>query len=164
MPAAEHSAEPVLRRYFTYRLNTLSKLNNLASQAMYRAACGLSLAETRCLAAVGSFPQITVTRLALETNLDKTQASRTAYALVARGFMQRSKVVRAADKVDARSVGLSLTVAGKALFGKVMAAIERRNQDLMKCLDEREQALLLEFFDRMLQHSAPRGGPVAAHA
>ena len=51
MPAAEHPAEPVLMRYFTYRLNTLSKLNNLASQAMYRAACGLSLAETRCLAA-----------------------------------------------------------------------------------------------------------------
>ena len=74
MPAGERRTEPVLKRYFTYRLNNLSKLNDLASQAMYRAACGLSLAETRCLAAVGSFPQITVTRLAFETNLDKTKS------------------------------------------------------------------------------------------
>ena len=164
MPAGERRTEPVLKRYFTYRLNNLSKLNDLASQAMYRAACGLSLAETRCLAAVGSFPQITVTRLAFETNLDKTQASRTAHALVARGLMERSKVIKMGDKVDARSVGLSLTAAGKTLFHKVMAAIERRNQELMQCLNECEQALLLEFFDRMLQQAPPLGRLDTAHA
>lgn len=164
MPAGERRTEPVLKRYFTYRLNNLSKLNDLASQATRLGQRQATSRTVHGLAAVGSFPQITVTRLAFETNLDKTQASRTAHALVARGFMERSKVIKMGDKVDARSVGLSLTAAGKALFHKVMAAIERRNQELMQCLNEREQALLLEFFDRMLQHAGPHAGPLPAQA
>ena len=47
------STQPVLAHYFTYRLNTLSKLNDMASQAMYTAHTGLTLPEVRTLAAVG---------------------------------------------------------------------------------------------------------------
>ena len=40
---------PALRRHFTYRLNVLSRLNDLMSQELYLKGCGLSLPETRCV-------------------------------------------------------------------------------------------------------------------
>lgn len=139
------SSAPALKRYFTYRLNTLSKLNDMASQAAYLQGTGLSLPEARCLSAIGSFPRLTVSQLAFEANLDKGHASRTVQALAARGLAAR--LPRAGD---ARSVALTLTPAGKALWRKLMPLIEQRNQALLGSLSEDEQALLLDMFDRIL--------------
>jgi DNA-binding MarR family transcriptional regulator len=145
------SEQPRLERYFTYRLNTLSKLNDLASQDMYLAGAGLSLPETRCLAAVGSFPALTVNQLAFEANLDKGQASRAAQALVERGFLTKSD-----NAVDARSVVLALTREGKQLWKKVMPLIDQRNQHLLECLSEDEQAQLDVLLRRLLDHALQR--------
>lgn len=143
--------QPALRRYFTYRLNTLSKLNDLASQALYRKVTGLSLPEARCLASIGSFPHLTVNQLAFEANLDKGHASRAAQALVDRGL-----VVKNTRERDARSVSLTLTASGKTLWRKLMPLIEQRNLDLLQCLSEEQQATLLGLFDHMLAHAQGR--------
>lgn len=149
------SAEaPALARYFTYRLNTLNKINDVISQSVYLAKTGLTLAESRCLAAVGAFRQATVNQLALEANLDKSHASRTAQSLVDRGW-----VVKVGSAEDARSVRLSLTPSGRALCKKVMVQVELRNQELLSCLSPQEQAQLMDMFVRMeaqaLASSAP---------
>jgi len=149
MSAAKRSTTPRLERYFTYRLNTLSKLNDMASQELYLAGGGLSLPETRCLAAVGSFPELTVNQLAFESNLDKGQASRAAQSLVDRGLLTKQ-----ASPVDGRSVILSLTRQGKPLWEKVMALIDQRNAELLSCLTDAEQQQLQDLFDRMLAHAA----------
>lgn len=149
MSAAKRSTTPRLERYFTYRLNTLSKLNDMASQELYLAGGGLSLPETRCLAAVGSFPELTVNQLAFESNLDKGQASRAAQSLVDRGLLTKQ-----ASPVDGRSVILSLTRQGKPLWEKVMALIDQRNAELLSCLSAAEQQQLQDLFDRMLAHAA----------
>lgn len=149
MSAAKRSSTPRLERYFTYRLNTLSKLNDMASQELYLAGGGLSLPETRCLAAVGSFPELTVNQLAFESNLDKGQASRAAQSLVDRGLLTKQ-----ASPVDGRSVILSLTPQGKPLWEKVMALIGQRNAELLSCLNKSEQQQLQTYFERMLAHAA----------
>lgn len=146
LPTAEEA--PALDRYFTYRLNTLNKINDMISQSIYLAKTGLTLAESRCLAAVGAFKKATVNQLALEANLDKSQASRTAQSLVDRGW-----VVKLNNDEDARSVLLSLTPSGKALWKKVMVQVELRNQELLKCLTEQEQQQLLDMFIRMEDHA-----------
>lgn len=143
-PMTRH-ASPQLERYFTYRLNTLAKLNDLASNSLYVDEGGLSLSESRVLASIGSFPHITVNRLAFEANLDKGQASRSAQSLVDRGL-----VVKANNLTDGRSVILALTPPGKLLWRRLMALMEQRNRALTSCLKPEEQALLLNMFERML--------------
>lgn len=142
---------PALQRLFTYQLNTLSKLNDLATQAAYAAGCGLSLPEVRTLAAVGAFGTLTVVELALEVNLDKGQASRLARAMVDKGLVERSS-----PDDDRRVVRLSLTRAGRAMWAKVMPLIERRNAELLAALTPAERMQLQALFDRMLAHERRR--------
>ena len=134
-----------LDRYFTYRLNSLSKLNDMASPELYLAGGGLSLPETRCLAAIGSFPELTVNQLAFQANLDKAQASRAAQGLVSKGLVNKS-----ASPSDGRSVTLSLTQQGKEHWPKIMAVIDERNRSLLDCLTPDEQEQLLDMFGRMI--------------
>ena len=152
MPTRSRNETPRLERYFTYRLNTLSRLNDIASQELYHAASGLSLPESRCLAAVGSFPELTVNQLAFEANLDKAQASRAAQGLVDRGLMTKTSSAQ-----DRRSVRLALTPAGKAMWSTVMAMIDERNQALLSCLSKSQQQQLTDMFDLMLAHAKARG-------
>jgi DNA-binding MarR family transcriptional regulator len=140
---------PVLRRHFTYRLNVLSRLNDLMSQELYLKGCGLSLPETRCLAAIGSFAgNLTINEVSFETNFDKAQVSRSVKALVERGLVTRQPC-----PIDGRAVLLSLSEAGKLVWQQVIELIDQRNHDLMQCLDDQEQTLLLDLCDRMLEQA-----------
>lgn len=145
------SSTPVLKRYFTYRLNTLSKLNDMVSQASYLRGTGLSLPEARCLSAIGAFPRLTVSELAFEANLDKGHASRAVQALADKGL-----VLKQASPEDARSATLALSTTGRRLWGKLMPLIEQRNEELLQCLSESEQSLLLDMFDRILAQEQGR--------
>ncbi len=142
-------AQPALRRHFTYRLNVLSKLNDMMSQDLYQAGSGLSLPEARCIAAIGSQPgQLTVMQLAFETNLDKAQVSRTTKLLVERGLVSKLPCPE-----DGRCVQLTLTAEGRRCCEQVMPLIQQRNQELLQCLSEAEQTALLDMFDRMLEQA-----------
>lgn len=133
----------------TYRLNVLSKLNDMLSQELYLQGTGLSLPEARCLAAVGSVPgELTVNEVAFETNLDKAQVSRTVKLLVDRGLMSKRPSAE-----DGRCVQLTLTPQGRSCSAKVMALIEQRNLDLLRCLNEQEQDQLAGMLDRMLEQA-----------
>ena len=146
--ASADTSVPTLDRYLTYRLHMLHKLSDKASQELYQSVGDLSLSVARCLASVGSFPQLTVNNLAHEANLDKGQASRAAQALADRGLL--CKTTRASD---GRSVSLTLTDAGQARWQAVMALIDRRNQEIFGCLSPGEQLLLGEMFDRLIAHA-----------
>ncbi len=126
---------------FTHRLHTLGKLTDRLTQAAYLAEVGLPLGEARCLAAVGAFAPLSVKDLARLANVDKGQASRAAQALVDQGLVRKQ-----ASRADARGVVLSFTPAGRARWRRLMAVIERRNEEIVACLaaDERQQ------FDRLL--------------
>ena len=135
-----------MRRHFTYRLNVLSRLNDLMSQELYQSGCGLSLPESRCLAAIGSSPgNLTVNEVAFETNLDKAQVSRTVKTLVDRGLVSKRPC-----PVDGRAVLLTVTADGRQRWEQVMPLINQRNQDMLCCLNEQERALLIDMFDRLL--------------
>ncbi|WP_310566482.1 MarR family transcriptional regulator [Hydrogenophaga sp.] len=151
---------PALARYFTYRLNTLTKLNDLASQALYLQEGGLALSESRALASIGSFPRLTVNQLAFEANLDKGQASRAAQALVDKGLVQK-----VASAHDGRSVFLELTADGLPVWQRLMRLVEQRNAAVTGCLSAAEQEQLLALFERMLAHAkAQRPPPTEAPA
>lgn len=133
---------------FTHRLHTLQKLTDRVSQATYEAEIGLPLGEARCLSAVGAFAPLSVKDLAHLANVDKGQASRAAQSLVDRGL-----VLKNPDPLDARGVVLSFTPEGEALWHRLMAAVERRNQQIVACLSPAEQAQFDRLLTRLVAHA-----------
>ena len=153
MPAARRPtrppapAAPALDRTLTYRLHQLHKLTDQDSQLAYPRQAGLSLSDGRCLAAIGSFQPLSVKDLAQRANLNKSQASRAAQALVDQGLVHKQ------DRADdGRGVVLTLTAAGQAAWQRTMDLIAQRNQQIFACLDAAEQATLGALLDRLIAH------------
>jgi len=142
------NATLALERTLSYRLHLLHKLTDQRSQHAYPRETGLSLSDGRCLATIGSFEPVSVKDLAERANLDKGQASRAAQALVEQGLVSKQ-----VSPHDSRAVLLALTPAGRPVWERTMALIERRNQEMLACLSPAEQATLSELFDRLIQQA-----------
>jgi len=138
----------VLGRSLTYRLHQLHKITDLESQQSYVDAVGLSLSDGRCLATIGSFGPLSVNELAAQSNLNKSQASRAAQFLVERGLVEK-----VGHPEDGRGVLLSLTAAGRRLWLRTIRMVEERNAQIFGCLSAREQAVLSDMFDRLIEHN-----------
>jgi DNA-binding MarR family transcriptional regulator len=91
--------------------------------------------------------------LARHANLDKSQASRAAEALIRQGLVQRQ-----ASEEDGRVVLVSLTAEGRALYKKVMPIARKWNVDLFDCLDEKEKVMLGEALDKVIESVLARQG------
>jgi DNA-binding MarR family transcriptional regulator len=137
-----------LDRSLTYRLHLLQKITDLESRQAYVDHAGLSLSDGRCLAAIGTFEPLSVQDLARQANLNKSQASRAAQALVGQGLVRKQD-----SSADGRGVVLTLTPAGRKTWARTMALVKQRNQQIFGCLDERELAILSDLFDRLIAHA-----------
>ena len=141
--------EPVsLERTMTHRLHTLSKLTDRSTQAAYLADAGIPFSEGRCLAAIGAFSPLSVNDLAFRANLNKAQASRAAQSLVDQGLVRKE-----ASAIDGRGVVLTLAAKGEPVWRRLMTVIERRNQDIVSCLNPDERAQLDHLLDRLVDHA-----------
>ena len=138
----------VLDRTVTHRLHTLHKLTDRVSQAAYVTDAGMPLSEGRCLAAVGAFTPLSVNDLARRANLNKGQASRAAQTLVDQGLVRKE-----ASATDGRGVVLTLTAKGDRAWRRVMTVIERRNDQILACLDAAERRQLDRLLDRLVAHA-----------
>ena len=146
--AAAADASIGLQRTVTHRLHTLQKLTDKVSQLSYLAEAGLPHGEGRCLAAIGAFAPPSINELARFANLDKSQASRSAQALVERGLVRKVP-----SPLDGRGVVLQLSKAGERVWQRVMAMIEARNAQIVACLDDAEWAQLDHLLDRLVAHA-----------
>lgn len=137
-----------LDQFLTYRLHILNKLSERGSSEHFQAKLGITLPEARLIAAVGSFGPFSVMELARHANLDKSQASRAADALMRRGLMRRD-----ASEEDGRLVLVSLTPEGRTLYRRVMPVARKLNADFFACLDERERNTLNQVLDKLILHA-----------
>lgn len=142
-----------LDRSVTHRLHTLSKLTDRASQSAYEVDAGIPLSEGRCLAAIGAFSPLSVNDLAQRANLNKGQASRAAQSLVDQALVQKES-----HPTDGRGVVLALTSKGERVWRRVMAVIERRNAEIVSCLDAKEVEQFSALLDRLIQHAQGTAG------
>lgn len=147
-PARPRQGTRPLGDTYTHRLHSLQKLTDKVTLAAYGAVTDLSLGEGRCLTAVGAFAPLSVQHLAYAANVDKGQASRAAQSLVDRGL-----VLKNPDPLDARGVVLSFTLEGEALWHRLMAAVELRNQQIVACLTPAEQAQFDRLLTRLVAHA-----------
>ncbi len=140
--------QPSLERTLTYRMHLLHKLTDQESQRLYPLEAGLSLADGRCLAAVGSFEPLSVNQLAQLANLNKGQASRAAQFLVEQGLVAKGDI-----EGDARGVELTLTPRGRKVWRKTMDFIHRRNEEIFAAITPQERRVIGELFDRLIDHN-----------
>jgi DNA-binding MarR family transcriptional regulator len=145
------SAKAGLEQFLTYRLHVLNKLAERGIGERYQEKLGITLPEARVIASVGSFGPFSIMDLARHANLDKSQASRAAEALIKQGLVKRE-----ASNEDGRVVLVSLTAEGKALYRKVMPIARKWNTDLFDCLGERERAALGVTLDRIIENIQAR--------
>jgi DNA-binding MarR family transcriptional regulator len=137
-----------LDQFLTYRLHILNKLSERSASERYQSKLGITLPEARLIGAVGSFGPFSVMELARHANLDKSQASRAADALMRRGLMRRD-----ASEQDGRLVLVSLTPEGRALYRRVMPIARKLNVEFFECLDERERNMLDQVLDKLIGHA-----------
>jgi DNA-binding MarR family transcriptional regulator len=140
----------------THRLHTLSKLTDRVSQAAYEADAGIPFSEGRCLAAIGAFSPLSVNDLAQRANLNKGQASRAAQSLVDQGLVRKES-----SATDGRGVVLTLTAKGERVWRRLMSVIERRNAEIVACLDAKEVEQFSRLLDRLVDHARSTADNVA---
>ena len=145
------SAKTGLEQFLTYRLHVLNKLAERGIGERYQDKLDITLPEARVIASVGSFGPFSIMDLARHANLDKSQASRAAEALIKQGL-----VMREASEDDGRVVLVSLTPEGRALYRRVMSVARKWNEDFFACLDENEQVSLSNALDKVIQNMQVR--------
>jgi DNA-binding MarR family transcriptional regulator len=139
------AAKAGLEQFLTYRMHVLNKLSDRGISERYQTKLDITLPEARVIASVGSFGPFSIMDLAKHANLDKSQASRAAEALIKRGLIAREP-----SSEDGRVVLISLTNEGRALFRKVMPIARKWNADLFACLDEGEKEALGRALDKVI--------------
>ena len=145
------SAKAGLEQFLTYRLHVLNKLAERGIGERYQEKLDITLPEARVIASVGSFGPFSIMDLARHANLDKSQASRAAEALIKQGL-----VMREASEDDGRVVLVSLTPEGRALYRRVMPVARKWNEDFFACLDESEQVALSNALDKVIRNLQAR--------
>lgn len=146
------AAKAGLEQFLTYRMHVLNKLSDRGISERYQTKLQITLPEARVIASVGSFGPFSIMDLAKHANLDKSQASRAAEALIQRGL-----VARESSSEDGRVVLVSLTKDGRALWRKVMPIARKWNADLFGCLDEAEQKAFGHMLDKVIAHATADG-------
>jgi DNA-binding MarR family transcriptional regulator len=152
-PAAE-----TIRDLLSYRIHRLANALSRGAALRYRREFDVSLMEWRILALLGAFAPMTLKRLARESGLDKSQASRAVAGLVARGL-----VLRLPGEGDARELALRLSAEGERLQQGLMQAARERDAALRAALGATERAVLDAALDR-LEATARRLAGLAAPA
>lgn len=150
-PADDAFFQRPLDRSFTYRLHMLNKLSDPVSHQAYLEASGLSLSDGRCLNTIGTFEPLSVKDLARLSNLNKSQASRAAQALVDKGL-----VFKQGSEADGRGVVLTLSPEGRQRWQAIDRLVVRRNREIFGCLSPEELATLENLLDRLIAHNERR--------
>ena len=142
-PAAGATEAPTIKDLISYRLNVLVTLLGRGAAAHYRREFGVSVGEWRTIALLGAFEPSSLNELARAANLDKGQMSRVVAALIAQGLVQREE-----DVDRGRTVSLTLTRKGKALYRRQFPHALERNAALLACLTPQEQNALDSILDK----------------
>jgi DNA-binding MarR family transcriptional regulator len=114
------------------------------------APLGITVPQWRILAVLQERAHCTMSELADVTTIDRTTLTRTLDRMVETGL-----VARRADARDRRSVRLSLTVAGKDAFRRVLPLVLEQNERALNGFSAAERAQFRAQLHRMVRNLDP---------
>jgi DNA-binding MarR family transcriptional regulator len=144
---ARHSAPTHLKALFSYRLNRLAFVSSRLAAVVNESRYNMGPRDWRIIALLAAQAPMSLNALARESNVDKSQASRTVADLIERKLIKRS-----ADALDGRGVSLDLTAAGRAFYKKVFPTAVDRNEELLSVLSEHERDVVEVALDKLTAH------------
>ena len=133
-----------IRDLVSYRLQKATYFATKGAYLFYAHKYEITPVEWRLLGNIYTDGPMSLVRLAEEVDIQLAQASRTITSLVKRGL-----VYGEADEKDGRSVRLSLTTQGKALYRKLLAEAVRYHQRLTESLTANELEVLILALEKL---------------
>lgn len=120
---SETKAQPKsFRNLLTFRLHMVARLSERVSEEYYRRQFDLSLPECRVIGITGGYGSVSFKKVASDTYLEKSYASRVVSSLVERGIIEKQE-----NPSDSRSVLLCLTEEGLRVHDEMHQAAIRFN-------------------------------------
>ena len=151
---AEPAAAPLLQLegFLPHRLNVLSSLVSQALTQVY-SQYGIGIPEWRVLVSLGQFGVMTGKAIGARTHMHKTKVSRAVAQLEARKF-----ITRKANRADLREAFLSLTPAGRAVYGELAPRAREFTERLSEVVNAADRAA----FDRAVMQLTERSTQLVA--
>jgi DNA-binding MarR family transcriptional regulator len=143
------SANPRRRRFSelpSFRLHILAGLSERYAELRYQREFGLRMREVRIIGVVGFHGAPTFGYVCKEAELEKSHASRLVGGLIKRGLL-----TRAADPDDSRSILLSLTARGRAVYGRIFDEALDRNERILSALTPAQRAALATSIEILIE-------------
>jgi DNA-binding MarR family transcriptional regulator len=128
----------------SYRLHKAAFHATKHAYLAYARRFGITGGEWRLIGILHTDGPISLARLAEEVDIQLAQASRMMSALIRRGLAQGRS-----DEKDGRSVTLSLTTEGEALYHQVFAEARARHEALLSVLTRTERAHLFQALQKL---------------
>lgn len=158
--ATERTEEHDLRDLVLYRMSLFSTVTDRAGQMFLQRRFGVSLREYRLIGIVGYAQPASVTDIAEEAFMDKSQVSKTAQKLIDEGLLCR--VDRRGRIIESRGK-LVLTRKGERLYKDAYAYAWELNREAMSSLSPEEHAQFSGYLDRILAHAYDRHDQVSSN-
>ena len=133
--AGDH--QPAIRDLISYRLSRTASLMSRGAALRYRREFDVNLGEWRALALLAGTAPYSLIQLSRAAGLDKAQMSRVVASLTERGL-----VLRQLSPQGRRTIALSLTPKGHALYAGLIAAAAERDRAFRASLTPTQLAAL----------------------
>jgi DNA-binding MarR family transcriptional regulator len=131
--------------FLPYQLAVLSEAVSRSMAQIYAQRFDLSRDEWRVLAALQDEPPTRTASVIEQTTLDKVSVSRAVKRMEEKALLERMT-----DPQDARGHLICLTVAGRALFRKIVPMVQAREQFLLEGLEASERHALQSGIQKLL--------------
>ena len=142
------------------RVEILARHSQRYADADFRRRIGLGALQCRIIGLVGSQGPLDLRRLCVETDMEKTYASRLVAKLAGLGLVKKSS-----DPRDQRSFTIALTPAGRRTYDRIFRIAFERNESWLAVLSPDQRASFFECLDildratRRLAGSTAKPGP-----
>ena len=144
-----HLATLKLEEFLPYRLNVCATLVSQALSRIYAERYKIGVPEWRVLVTLGQFGMMTGKAIGMHSHMHKTKVSR-AVALLER----RKLVTRRANRADLREAFLSLTPAGRDIYGELAPMALEFARQLLDTVDAADRAGLCRALRKLTERSA----------
>jgi len=138
-----------LEEFLPYRMNVCASLVSQALSRIYAERYKIGVPEWRVLVTLGQFGMMTAKAIGAHSHMHKTKVSR-AVALLER----RKLVTRRANRADLREAFLSLTPAGRDIYGELAPTAIDFARQLLETVDAADRAALDRALKKLTERAA----------
>ncbi len=130
---------------FREKIRVLKRLLDVINHSADVGCCSISSSQCNALVEIGRKESITLKELASIIMLDTSTTSRTVDSLVKKGLVNRTISVS-----DRRSIDITLTDSGHALFQNIESYMDSKFDTVLNNIEDNQQDTVLNSLDLIL--------------